>query len=256
MNDLEAFRSALHDTPPDLDTSPGPDLDRIMASGGRLRRRRRVAAGAGAALAVTAVLVGGFQLAAPAPPPALPFVPAAPPSAAASARPEGSAAPARPNPTPEQPAPAPLGGLIPAGFGDWVFYAEAIDSPTVKFGIMAARRTPAGLQPQVMANEGSEGGRSGTAPGFHAVSAGMIVGEDDVATPAFGYYAGPAKKITAKHDGRTVTARQATWSEDRSIVVFWFDPAKVGDGFSPKGLAAFDADGKKLPSGNAEPGVG
>jgi hypothetical protein len=200
-----------------------------------------------------------FAAASAAPGPARPegsAPPARPEGSAPPARPEGSAPPARPNPTPEQPAPAPLGDVIPAGFGDWVFYAEAIDSPAVKFGIMAGRRTAAGLQPEVMANEPTEGGTSATAPGFHAVSAGMTVGEDDHRTPAFGYYAGPAKKITAKHDGRTVTARQATWSEDRSIVVFWFDPAKVGDGFSPTGLAAFDADGKKLPTGNAEPGVG
>ncbi len=241
MNDLEAFRAALQDTPPDLDTAPGPDLDRIMASGGRLRRRRRVVAGAGAALAVAAVLVGGFQLAAPAPSPGVPFVPAAPPSAAA--------------PAPDADS-EPIGDVIPAGFGDWVFYAEAIDAPTVKFGIMAGRRTAAGLQPQVMANEPTDGGTSATAPGFHAVSAGMTVGEDDHRTPAFGYYAGPAAKITARHDGRTVTARQAAWSENPEIIVFWFDPAKVGDGFSPQGLAAFDADGRKLPTGNAKPGVG
>lgn len=156
----------------------------------------------------------------------------------------------------EPPKAEPTGDVIDAGFGDWAFWAERvdIDRPGIEFGIMAGTKKGSALTPVVMANE-TEG--DDTAPGFHAVQGGMIVGEDNAATPAFGYYAGPAAKITAQgKDGGTVTARQAGWSGDRAVVVFWFDPAEVGKEFSPKNLTAFDAAGERLPTGNSTPGVG
>jgi hypothetical protein len=95
----------------------------------------------------------------------------------------------------------------------------------------------------VMANETAG---SDKAVGFHAVQGSMEI--DQGVTPTFGYYVGPAAKITAKVGGKTVTASQATLSG--SIQVFWLDAANV------KILAAYDAKGKKLPTGNAEPAVG
>ncbi|GAA0794822.1 hypothetical protein [Spirilliplanes yamanashiensis] len=179
--------------------------------------------------------------------------PAPVPAAARSAAPP-SAPPGQPGEY-EPPAADPKGDVIDAGFGDWAFWAEPvdIDQPGITFGIMAGTRKGSALTPVVMANE-TDG--DDTAPGFHAVQGGMVVGDDNAATPAFGYYAGPAATITARGKGGTVTAKQAVWSEDSTVVVFWFDPAEVGRNFMPKDLTAFDAAGAKLPTGDNAPGVG
>ncbi|PRX18422.1 hypothetical protein [Actinoplanes italicus] len=165
-----------------------------------------------------------------------------------------SAAPRPPAVNPKEPEATPLGEIIPSGLnsadGEWVFYGVAVTQsaePDVDFGIMAGRRVAGGVvTADVMANE-VEG--SATAPGFHAVSGSMNVDYRD--TPTFGYYAGPAAKITAKIGSRTVTASQAAWSENPSVVVFWFAPKST-----IKNLTAFDAAGKKLPTGNSEVSVG
>ena len=158
--------------------------------------------------------------------------------------------------TPEAPpAPAALGKVIDAGFaakdGSWVMYAVTVDDkalPGTHFGVMAGRRLPGGsLTAEVMANE-VEG--SDRAPGFHAVQAGMEVEGEQ--TPSFGYYVGDATKITARAGGRTVTAKQAAWSEDAAVKIFWFDPATgaVSD------LKAYDSAGRTLTAGNDQVGVG
>ena len=162
-----------------------------------------------------------------------------------------ASAPAELRPNPPKIDFTAVGDVVPAGFGGWSFWAQKVDSaelPKVRFGVMAGKRTGDGLTGVVMSNE-TEG--SDRAPGFHAVQTGMNVGGSD--TPTFGYYAGPAAKITAKGG---VTAKQAVWSEDSTVVFFWFDPAQVGAGFSPEDLAAFDAAGRKLPTGNNGPAVG
>ncbi|MCA2215933.1 hypothetical protein [Jidongwangia harbinensis] len=235
MNDLEELRDALH-TPPGF-TPRALDLDAVMTAGGRLRRRRRLATGAGAALAVAALLVGGGQMVGGG------AVPDRPGDAPAAARPEVS--------TPGRPAdmlgdPVPTG--LPAGTGEYVLYGRTIDDdalPDTTFGMMLAVRGPAGdLTDRVIANEvvGPD-----TAPGFHAVQGANGPGE-----PTFGYYVGPATRITAKYSGRTVTAKQARWSADARVIFFWFAPT---DG-QLKMLTAYDADGKKLPAGHNVVGVG
>jgi hypothetical protein len=159
-----------------------------------------------------------------------------------------------PDPQPENDT-TPLGDLIRTGItvksGEVVMYGQRIDDqalPGSDFGIMAGVQRGSGDPvARVMANE-FEG--SATAPGFHAVTGAMNVESDDM--PVFGYYAGPAAKITA----RGVTARQAAWSEDPAVIVFWFDPADTKKGFTATGLAAFDAAGKRLPTGNSQAGVG
>jgi hypothetical protein len=184
------------------------------------------------------------------------------PPAAVAAQKEGAAQKPAPKEaakaasTPEAPpAPAALGDVIDAGFaakeGSWVFYAVAVDEkslPGTHFGVMAGRRLPDGsLTTGVMANE-FEG--SDRAPGFHAVQAGM--GVEGEQTPSFGYYVGDATKITARAGGRTVTAKQAAWSEDAAVKIFWFDPAAgaVSD------LKAYDSAGRTLPAGNDQVAVG
>jgi hypothetical protein len=153
-------------------------------------------------------------------------------------------------PAPSQPE-GTLGDVIDTGSGDWVLYAKPVDIselPDIHFRIMEGHRKADGtLTDAVMANE-TEG--SDRAPGFHAVQGSMEV--EGTKTLTFGYYVGSATKITGTAHGKTVTAGQATWSEDPSVKVFWFDPAVSGVGH----LAAYGADGKKLTTGNSGIGVG
>jgi hypothetical protein len=148
---------------------------------------------------------------------------------------------------------APLGDVIRTGItvrgGEVVLYGVPVrDMPGISFGVMAGVDSGRGNPTnRVMANEFQGSDRS---PGFHAVQGAMNVDGGDF--PTFGYYAGPARKIAS---GR-VTAKQAVWSEDSSIVIFWFDPADVSAGFTAKNLTAFDASGKRLPTGSNGVGVG
>jgi hypothetical protein len=228
MNDLDDLRTALHEPP---DFTPRPvDLDAVLAAGGRIRRRRRSTVGAAAALTVVALLVGGGQLL----------------TRTASDGTRGSSG------TGGVPAVAPAEpGVIRTGLetrgGEWVITAEpATEVPGTTFGFMLGRSAGGGpAEPWVMTNE-TEGDEK--APGFHAVQGGMTVNGLD--TPTFGYYVGPAAKITARVGGRAVTADMTPWPEDNSVKVFWIESADVGD------LAAYDRNGKKLPQGNAGIGVG
>lgn len=220
MTELEDLRAALREPP---DYAPRPlDLGAVMTTGGRIRRRRRLATGAAGGLAVLALLVGG------------------------------NAVLQRPDPGPGPAAVQPAAGRtvvrtgIKDGTGEWVLVEKPVvldTNPEVTFGIMLGRSIDGG-EPVggVMSNE-VEG--SDSAPGFHAVQGRMDV--DGHTNPTFGYYAGPAAKITATVDGVTVTLDQAPLRD--GIQVFWV----MGD---VSGLAAYDADGKKLPEGNNTPGVG
>jgi hypothetical protein len=171
-----------------------------------------------------------------------PVAPVAPVAAAVVA-----AAPVSPPPTrvavPEHEV---LGDVIPSGLGDLVFYGVKVHEPRLPhttFGIMAGTRDAGGLKDLVVANETNG---SDKAPGFHAVTGGLNVDGQDV--PSFGYYAGPAAKITA----RSGVAHQARWSADPNIVVFWFDPGTA----EPEGLKAFDTAGNELPTGDTGVGHG
>lgn len=231
-------------TTPDFEPRP-LDLAVVMAAGGRLRRRRRFAVGAASGLAVLALLVGGAQFARPQTPPQ---------QTAALAVPATSV----PDPVPasgDAASGAVLGEVVTTGLRDdlgervlWVVSAE----PTAAFGIVSGRRLADGsLRPEVLANESAGSAR---AEGFHAAQAPMAV--EDRTTMAFGYYAGPATRITVRVAGRPIDAQQATWSEDPSIVLFWFPPDLVKPGAKPSGLTAYDRDGGKLPAGNTTFAVG
>jgi hypothetical protein len=89
-------------------------------------------------------------------------------------------------------------------------------------------------------------------PGFHAAEAAMQV--DGKTTLTFGYYAGPAEVIVARTGQRSqkVTAHQAIWSEDPTVVFFWFD---AGSG-TVTDLEALDKNGRTLPRGDNQIGVG
>jgi hypothetical protein len=155
-----------------------------------------------------------------------------------------AAAPVSPPPTREAaPEHEVLGELIPSGLGDLVFYGVKLQEPRLPkttFGIMAGTRAGKDL---VIANETSG---SDKAPGFHAVTGGLNADGHDV--PTFGYYVGPAAKITSSAG----VAHQARWSVDPNVVVFWFDLGAP----DPARLKAYDAAGNKLPGGNTDVGHG
>jgi hypothetical protein len=246
MTHLDDLKDALQ-SPPGF-AAGSLDLDAIMTAGGRRRRARRLAVSATSGLAVVAVLIGGGWLA------------ARDDRAAPGLVPPAAATPSpTPTPTPtEDPARAPLGRVISTGLkakqGTWVIYAVAINEPSLPqthFGIMVGRRLADGAFTSDVVNNETAG--SDRAEGFHALQGAMNVNGEN--TPAFGYYVGPATRITASAGGKTITAGHAAWSDDPSVVMFWFDPAKINGGRLTK-LQAFDRDGRRLYGKNSEFGVG
>jgi hypothetical protein len=241
MTDLDTLRRALQ-APPATDLG-GLPIGQVMVRGRRLRRRRRILAAAGTA-ALAAVLV---------------TVVASTGQFGKASRPRHLVPPLSPGHSVPQGHNAPYGSVIATGIrdsaGELVFYAVRIhlaQLPKTTFGVMAGYRGPGGkLTGAVESNEFSG---PDTAPGFHAVEAPMSA--NGRAVPEFGYYAGPAAKITGTVDGRSVQADQARWSENPKIVIFWF-PARGNPAAHPvTGMAAYNAKGKLLPSGHASPGVG
>jgi hypothetical protein len=253
MNDLDAFRETLQR--PGIADDRAIDIGQIMKQGGRLRRRRRLATGGIGVATALVLVVGGAQLnrSFGQPDPGAPVAAGPGVSAAPSAPPGGATVP---NPAPEGGGDrTPLGGVIATGLtavgGTVVLYMVRVEEPRLPgttIGVMAGIRDAAGeLTDRILANE-TEG--SDREPGFHAVQAAMNVEGDDF--PLFGYYIGPAKKIVS---GKLV-AKQQAWSEDPSVIVFWFDPSKTPDGFKAKALTAYDRAGDRLPTGNRSVGVG
>jgi hypothetical protein len=256
MNDLDDLRDAMHTTP---GFEPQPlDIAAVLTAGGRLRRRRRIAVGAASGLAVLALLVGGVQLT---------RLGTQQPGGVAAGQMPGTSTTATARPSASGVAEKPAGPDPGVAFGDVVgtgmtvegldrlLWMQRIDEPVLpdtSMGLVAGRRAADGeLLVDVINNE-VEG--SDRAPGFHALEMAMVV--NGQAVPAFGYYVGDAAKITVRADGRTVRAQQATWSEDRSIVLFWFALNKVKPTSQVGKAAAYDRDGRRLPAGNAAFGVG
>jgi hypothetical protein len=240
MMDLDTLRSGLRAAPER--PLAAVDIDQVMVRGRRLRLRRRLVAGGGTgvlAAAVLAVSAGAGWFTPPAPRP----------------DPIGQAPPANS----VAPSPGTLGdvvrtGIRPAG-AEVVLYAVAISEPSlpgIHFGVLAGQRDAAGrITGLVESNEVTGSDRS---PGFHAVQAPTET--SGVRVPEFGYYVGPAVRITGSVGGRPVEAKQAVWSEDATVVLFWFDPADAPAGSEPSGLTAWDAAGQALPAGNASAGHG
>lgn len=238
MNDIDDLRAALRKPP--AEPFAEPDLARIMADGGRIRRRRRLlnATGAVAAAAtVVAVVVFAVQLRQPAPV----AQPALPPPTVSSATPP---------PSPTVPAESPLGDVVLTGIRsqngeEMALYAVAVDEPALKnihFGLVAGYLDAKGsLQALLETNETATPDRSF---GFHATDGGEIL--RDRLVPVFGYFAGPAAKITTTVHGATKIAKQQQWTEDPSVVFFWFDPSDVPSSGSLTPLIAYDAKGNRL----------
>jgi len=266
MTNLDDLKDAMA-APPDF-VPRQIDLGSVMAAGGRVRRRRRLAVSAASGLAVVALLVGGAQFAGhltagnrggPAQvanqgesgQPTSTGPASTPPT---NTRPTTSP-PSHGSPTDGSPTPvdAVLGDIIYTGINGWLLYASPIETaslPTTHFAVNLglAEPNPNGTPTTVVTTNETEGSDRST--GFHAAEAAMNV--NGKATLAFGYYVGAAKRITATADGRTVTAKHATWSEDPSVVFFWFSP---GTGKLSQ-LTAYGSDGKKLEPGKNEVGAG
>ncbi|MET8848267.1 hypothetical protein [Amycolatopsis sp. NPDC004625] len=235
MNELDDFRAALRQPPGEPFAEP--DLARIMRDGTRLRRRRRVLTGtAGIAAAAAVVLVIVFAVQLRQPPPA----PVAQPPAPVSATPV---------PTTSRPPVVPaIGDVVGTGIrtpaGEIVLYAQAIDVPqlpNVRFGLVAGFRSGDSLQAVLMSNE-TRG--SDLSFGFHATDGGEVI--RDQLIPVFGYFSGRAARITTTVHGKTVEAHLATWTADKTVVIFWFDPAEVPNSAVLTPLIAYDGDGKRL----------
>lgn len=251
MNDIEDLRDAMHQ-PPDFQPKP-LDLAQVMHAGGRLRRRRRAAVGATSGLAVLALLVGGAQLM----PDARAPQPVAGPGPALSVPAEVQASAHSPEPPMLGTA---LGAVVDTGLQskgqDRILWLERLSEPVrpgVTIGMVAGRRGPGGeLIKDIVTNETEGSDRS---PGFHGLEMAMELG-GGMQVPAFGYYAGPAAKITVVADGRTVRAQQAAWSEDPSIVLFWFPLKQVKPTSAVGKASAYDGNGGKLPAGHPTFAVG
>jgi hypothetical protein len=248
MTDLNTLRQALHSA--GTDDLRGPDIGQIMVRGRRVRRRRRLLAGCGAACLAVA-LIATSQLWAPA---GAQRGNGEPPAARGNNTAPGTSASPAPSPRP----PKPVGSVIRTGItnrsGELVFYAVRVrvkELPRIHFGIMAGYRNAAGRVSALV--ETNETAGSGTAPGFHAIEGAMPAGRHPV--PEFGYYAGPAVRITGMVGGQQARAHWARWSVNPKIVIFWFalSAARGGD---VTALAAYDAAGHRLPTGNATVGHG
>ncbi|MBB5854332.1 hypothetical protein ACFQ05_13560 [Amycolatopsis umgeniensis] len=250
MTDLETLRSALREPP--AEEFAEPDLGAIMTKGRRIRRRRRLATGAGgvAATVVTVlVIVGAVALKEPA---QRPLPPAA--SVASATAPSIPAPAPTPAPVPTDrtawKTPAPLGDVIPLGTrGDGgrelVLYANALDEsalPGVEFGLQIAYRNEDGSYDALLGTNEFKG--ADRSFGFHAVDGGDLV--QGAFVPVFGYFAGPATRITSTVRGKPVEAKVIPWSEDPSVMIFWFSPSDVESTGVLTPLIAYDSRGQRL----------
>ncbi|WP_371408854.1 hypothetical protein OG423_31105 [Micromonospora zamorensis] len=252
MSELERLRQAMRDT-----ERPATSLDlaAVMREGRRLRIRRRVA-GAGAATlaaglaAAVAVVAVGTSPGGPPTPERPPPVAVAPPPAGAS---PSASAWLEPTPPPtvtrDVPPPKPLGQVIDSevrhGADQRVYYFVGVSvpgEPKVSVGLAAGRRAPDGmLTTDILVNDVDGADRS---PGFHQI--GYDERSSTVPVPTFGYFVGPAQRIVGTVGARQVDARLARWSEDKQVLIFWFDPAELTPGQRLDGITARDANGRRL----------
>ena len=242
MTDLETLRSALREPPPESFSTP--DLAKIMAEGGRIRRRRRLATAGGVAAAVAAVIVvvfGAGQLgrsgmvSPPAAAPTLSVVASAPTSVS--------------TPTEKHTR---LGDVVDTGMkspnGELVLYAVQVDVPTapgVNFAMMAGNRDAAGNVTDLYIGNQTSG--SDTALGFHSLNATLEANGQFI--PTFGYYVGPAAKITTTVHGKVVQAQLSPWSENNNVKIFWFSQQDLPDSNLMTPPSAYDSGNQRIPNG-------
>ncbi|WP_238425990.1 hypothetical protein [Micromonospora parastrephiae] len=145
--------------------------------------------------------------------------------------------------------PKPLGRVVDSGVrhgaDQRVYYFVSVSvpgQPRVSIGLAAGRRAPDGtLTTDILVNDVEGADRS---PGFHEI--GYDERSSAAPVPTFGYFVGPAQRITGTVDGRQVDARLARWSFDKQVVVFWFDPGELAPGERLDGIIARDGAGRRL----------
>jgi hypothetical protein len=248
MTDLETFHALLAETPPELRT---PEIDGVMRAGARIRRRRRlftttaIAAGVAAVLTVTAGTTVYLDR------PRAPGVSAGAPIGAASpgALTQGVPGAGDPRDKAAFATTVVATGIRQAG-AEVVLYLAPVQNvfPNVHFGVLAGVRSGDGHVTRILF--GNEVNGTDRAPGFHAVQAPLDI--DGYMIPEFGYYAGPAVRIAGEVGGRPVTAHQAEVvfrgaGVAVTMIIFWFDPGQV-----ITNLTAYDANGRRLPTGDAD----
>lgn len=237
----ETLRSEAGFTPRSL------DLDDIMAAGGRLRRRRRVMVAGGTAAVVLAAVVGITAIARPEPRIATP--------PAATTAPMVSVVPThQPKLTSMNDYQGPFGTVIDTGL------VNADQEKWALFGVRPAGAKSTAAYSLCIGSQDAKGDleefftidEAADSPvGFHTIQAAMAL-DGNIEQPAFGYYVGPAKRITVTVGGKVIDARLAPWSLHRDITVFWFSPADVKPGDQITTPAAYDASGAPLPKGSPQ----
>ena len=234
----ETLRSDADFTPRSLDPAD------IMVAGGRLRRRRRVMVAGGTAAVVVAAVVGVTAIARPEPRTVTP---------PAATTPSASAAPThRPKLTSMNDYQGPFGtvidtNLVNADHEKWALFGVRPRGAksTAAYGLCIGVQGAKGDLEEFLTIDDT----ADSPAGFHTIQAATAL-DNNVEQPAFGYYAGPAKRITVTVDGKVVAARLVPWSLDPDITVFWFSPADVKPGDRITAPAAYDAAGGQLPKGN------
>jgi hypothetical protein len=240
VTELDALKKAMRASDPHM--VPNLDLAAIMADGRRLRVRRRLSYGGAGAASVAAAAVAVLVLVNPAAgPPTRPQQPASSGSATVSATPE-----------PGETTPPPLGDLIHTGLrdsiGERVFFFAAVDipgQPGVTIGIHAGRLSDTGVLTGDYTTNDVKG--SDRSPGFHTIGSDPSGRPPDASSiPTFGYFVGPARRIEGVVKGRTILAAVASWSEDKNVKLFFFDPTDLPPGQDLDGIRAYDSAGRKL----------
>jgi hypothetical protein len=232
VTDLDGLRAALAEPP--AEAFAEVDVARVMRLGRRRRRYRRLATGAVALAAVAAVaglLAGVQQWRAPAPPAigAPPAVTPGPPTTSDSRQ---------------------IGEVIGTGAlddeGEVVLYLRAFEpdrylpAPQMRpYELVLGHRSPQGVTVDVVA------GSRAVTQGFHALTAGRP-GRD---VPFYGYYAGPARRVTAEAGGLVYTA-ETTVVGQAGVTVFWFPRKDIKPlaAFPSLPMNAYDGKGRRLVS--------
>lgn len=222
VTDLEALRGVLAE-PPAVEFT-AVDLANVMRKGRRRRRVRRLSAAAATVVVLVGVVVGAQLL-------RTPDSPAVTTLAVTAAQPEQRAA-------------APVGEVVGTKIVDpegevVLFFERASAGPDASpYQLVLGHRDGDGITSELAT------GSRASSPGFHALTAGRP-GRD---LPLYGYYSGPATRVTAEVGGLMYGA-DTQRVEALAVTVFWFprrDTTVLG-GISTLPMNAYSAVGHALP---------
>ncbi|MFF4592263.1 hypothetical protein ACQPXB_23860 [Amycolatopsis sp. CA-161197] len=222
MTDLEALRGVLTE-PPAVEFS-AVDLAGVMHRGRRRRHLHRLSAAAATVVVLVGVVVGAQLL-------RTPDAPAVTTLAVTAAQPEQRAA-------------APIGDVVGTRIvdpeGEVVLFFERTPAlpDSSPYQLVLGHRTAGGVTAELAT------GSRASSPGFHALTAGRP-GRD---VPLYGYYSGPATRITADVNGLMYGA-DTQRVDALAVTVFWFprrDTTVLG-GITTLPMNAYSTVGDSLP---------